>query len=64
MMLPTVKVIDETPEAISEAGDWREAMHQTVLALDASAFERLTKRILREIDFVQVEVKIRRRRQR
>jgi restriction system protein len=50
------KVIDETPEALPETGDWREVMHQTILALDPSAFERLTKRILREIGFVQVEV--------
>jgi len=50
------KVIDDAPEAIPETDDWREVIHQTVLALDPSAFERLTKRILREIGFVQVEV--------
>lgn len=50
------KVIDEAPEAIPETEDWREVLHQTILALDPSAFERLTKRILREIGFVQVEV--------
>lgn len=50
------EVIDEPPEAIPEMEDWREVLHQTVLGLDPSAFERLTKRILREIGFVQVEV--------
>ncbi|MGE4470417.1 MAG: restriction endonuclease [Desulfovibrio sp.] len=50
------KGIDEAPETIPEQDDWREVMHQTILALDPSAFERLTKRILREIGFVQVEV--------
>ncbi|ADU63927.1 MAG: restriction endonuclease [Pseudodesulfovibrio sp.] len=50
------KVINEAPEAIPETGDWREVMHQTILALDPNAFERLTKRLLREIGFVQVEV--------
>jgi len=50
------KVINEVPEAIPETEDWREVMHQKILALDPSAFERLTKRILREIGFVQVEV--------
>ncbi len=50
------KVIDDTPEAIPEGGDWRETMHQTILSLDPGAFERLTKRLLREIGFVQVEV--------
>ncbi|WP_243546226.1 restriction endonuclease [Pseudodesulfovibrio tunisiensis] len=50
------KVIDDAPEALPEMGDWREVIHQAVLALDPSAFERLAKRILREIGFVQVEV--------
>lgn len=50
------KAIDETPEALPKTRDWRTIMHQTILALDPSAFERLTKRILREIGFVQVEV--------
>ena len=50
------RAINEAPEAVPEADDWREVMHQTILALDPSAFERLTKRILREIGFVQVEV--------
>lgn len=50
------KVIDEAPEAIPEKGDWRNQMHQTILSLAPSAFERLTKRLLREVGFVQVEV--------
>ena len=50
------KGIDEAPESIPETGDWREVIHQTILALHPSAFERLAKRLLREIGFVQVEV--------
>lgn len=50
------RVINDAPEAIPETKDWREVMHQTVLSLAPGAFERLTKRILREIGFVQVEV--------
>lgn len=50
------KTIDETPEDFPGTRNWREVIHQTVLALDPSAFERLTKRVLREIGFVQVEV--------
>jgi restriction system protein len=50
------KVINGAPEAIPDPDDWREVIHQTILALDPSTFERLTKRILREIGFVQVEV--------
>ncbi len=50
------RVINEEPDAIPEAKDWREVIHQAILSLEPSAFERLTKRILREIGFVQVEV--------
>ncbi|WP_319780080.1 restriction endonuclease [Maridesulfovibrio sp.] len=45
-----------TPEIVADPESWREELHQTILALDPSAFERLTKRILREVGFVQVEV--------
>ncbi len=45
-----------SPEVVVDPEGWREVLHQTVLSLDPSAFERLTKRILREVGFVQVEV--------
>lgn len=45
-----------SPEIVADPEGWRETLHQTVLSLDPSAFERLTKRILREVGFVQVEV--------
>lgn len=35
---------------------WKDALHQTLLAMKPDAFERLTKRLLRENGFVQVEV--------
>ena len=35
---------------------WKEQLHQTILGLTPDAFERLTKRLLRESGFVQVEV--------
>lgn len=50
------KAMDEELESIPDDMGWRETLHQTVLSLDPSAFERLTKRILREVGFVQVEV--------
>lgn len=50
------KVADESPEAIPEPIDWRETIHQNILSLKPDAFERLTKRLLREVGFVQVEV--------
>ncbi|WP_027178897.1 restriction endonuclease [Maridesulfovibrio bastinii] len=50
------KAMDDAPEALPDDMGWRETLHQTVLSLDPSAFERLTKRILREVGFVQVEV--------
>lgn len=48
--------VDEIPESIPETRNWNEILHQTILALNPSAFERLTKRLLREVGFVQVEV--------
>lgn len=50
------KVNDDPPIDIQEEKSWREALHQAILSLAPSAFERLTKRLLREIGFVQVEV--------
>ncbi|KHK02192.1 restriction endonuclease [Desulfovibrio sp. TomC] len=50
------KVTNESPEAIPEPIDWRETIHQKILSLKPDAFERLTKRLLREAGFVQVEV--------
>ncbi len=47
---------NDVPEISVDPDNWREVLHQTVLSLDPSAFERLTKRILREVGFVQVEV--------
>lgn len=35
---------------------WHDRLHQTLLRMEPDAFERLTKRILRESGFVQVEV--------
>lgn len=35
---------------------WKDTLHQTLLAMKPDAFERLTKRLLRENGFVQVEV--------
>jgi len=35
---------------------WKDALHQTLLNMKPDAFERLTKRLLRESGFVQVEV--------
>ena len=37
-------------------GEWKDTLHQTLLAMKPDAFERLTKRLLRENGFVQVEV--------
>ena len=37
-------------------GEWKDTLHQTLLAMKSDAFERLTKRLLRENGFVQVEV--------
>lgn len=50
------KTIDNTPEEIPRPTNWREYLHQAIMSLDASAFERLSKRLLRELGFVQVEV--------
>lgn len=50
------KLIDDAPATVPEKQDWREIMHQTIQNLDPSAFERLSKRLLREVGFVQVEV--------
>ncbi len=35
---------------------WKDTLHQTLLSMKPDAFERLTKRLLRENGFVQVEV--------
>ncbi|WP_088890198.1 restriction endonuclease [Leptolyngbya ohadii] len=57
------KVIDAEPpdepieaiEAIAELS-WYQQLHKTLLALEPSAFERLTQRLLRESGFIQVQV--------
>lgn len=46
-------------EEIEESGleqSWRDELLQTLLKMDATAFERLVKRMLRESGFIQVEV--------
>jgi len=49
----------DNPEELQEPGfdqSWRDDLLQTLLKIDASAFERLVQRILRESGFTQVEV--------
>ena len=41
---------------ISPETAWKDTLHQALLAMKPDAFERLTKRLLRENGFVQVEV--------
>lgn len=51
------QTVDE--EKIGESGieqSWRDELLQTLLKMDATAFERLIKRMLRESGFIQVEV--------
>ena len=43
----------EKPEEIQ---DWKEKLRQVLFSMEASAFERLSQRILRESGFTQVEV--------
>lgn len=38
------------------AGDWKDQLMVQLLALEPSAFERLCQRVLREYDFIRVEV--------
>jgi restriction system protein len=48
------KVVDaEEPDAETA---WRHELLETLLEMDAAAFERLTQRLLREAGFIQVEV--------
>lgn len=47
----SIDVIDSHDEL-----DWAQEMHQILLSLDPSAFERLTQRLLRESGFIQVQV--------
>ena len=52
-----IQAVDE--EEIEESGleqSWRDELLQTLLKMDATAFERLIKRMLRESGFIQVEV--------
>ncbi len=50
------RTCDVNPETIAAPTDWRELARSTILEMDPSAFERLAKRLLRELGFVQVEV--------
>lgn len=48
---------DDETESPEEEESWRTALHQILTQkLDPDAFERLTKRLLRESGFIQVEV--------
>lgn len=46
----------DMPEVFLDSKDWKETIHESIISLEPSSFERLTKRILREVGFVQVEV--------
>jgi restriction system protein len=50
--------LDEAVESneILEELAWHQQLHQLLLSLDSSAFERLAQRLLRESGFVQVQV--------
>lgn len=52
------KPADETIETIETLEElaWHLQLHQLLLALEPSAFERLTQRLLRESGFIQVQV--------
>jgi restriction system protein len=51
-----VASVEEEVEESEIEATWREALLDTLMEMDASAFERLTQRLLRESGFVQVEV--------
>ena len=50
--------LDERLEAIEtlEELTWHQHLHQILLSLEPSAFERLTQRLLRESGFIQVQI--------
>lgn len=51
------EVPEPMDEALDETQTWRETLLRVITTqMDPSAFERLTKRLLRELGFVQVEV--------
>ena len=50
------KTLPDEPEELQMEMGWKEQLHKTILGLSPDAFERLTKRLLRESGFVQVEV--------
>ena len=53
----TLAVIkDDEPDEIESDTSWREALSETLLKMEPSAFERLAQRLLRESGFTQVEV--------
>ncbi|HEY9814968.1 MAG TPA: restriction endonuclease [Candidatus Obscuribacterales bacterium] len=47
--------LDE-PDFSVEESTWHQQLHQLLLSLEPSAFERLTQRLLRESGFIQVQV--------
>lgn len=46
----------ETTAENSEELQWHQQLHQTLLALEPAAFERLVQRLLRESGFIQVQI--------
>ncbi len=46
----------EESETFDELVEWRDELHELLLQMDPSAFERLCQRLLRESGFTQVEV--------
>lgn len=51
---PTTETV-ESVETLEELA-WHQQLHQMLLGLEPSAFERLTQRLLRESGFIQVQV--------
>ncbi|NEQ95766.1 MAG: restriction endonuclease [Cyanothece sp. SIO2G6] len=55
---PSANISDDAVEAIEESDEvaWHQQLHNVLLNLEPSAFERLAQRLLRESGFVQVQV--------
>ncbi|MGA1409405.1 MAG: restriction endonuclease [Prochlorotrichaceae cyanobacterium] len=51
----TSESLDDPIDTIDELS-WHQQLHQILLSLDPSAFERLVQRVLRESGFIQVQV--------
>ena len=50
------KILEDTNDEPEEFKDWKIALKEVIVNLEASAFERLAQRLLRESGFTQVEV--------